>query len=87
MKFYITFKTPDVVSNTVETKIRDINPRDDFTHEELVEYDNIDDADEKYEYARGVVVDHAEFIDDLVQYGEIITVEFDSVTKTATVVK
>lgn len=87
MKFYITFKTPDVVSDAVEAKIRAIDPQEDFTHKELVEYDNIDDEDEKYEYARGVVVDNAEFIDDLMQYGEYITVEFDSVTKTATVVK
>jgi hypothetical protein len=87
MKFYITFKTPDVVSEALEDKIRNIIPSQEFTQQELASYDSIEDEDEKAEYVRFVVVGHAEFIDDLVRYGELVTVEFDSVTKTATVVK
>ena len=87
MKFQLTFKTPDVVSQAVEDGINSFRPEKDFTHEELVEYDNIDDEDEKRDYIRSIVTSRAKFINSIVRYGEYITVEFDSEDKSAKVVK
>ena len=74
MKFQLTFKTPDVANDlllSIEAKI--------------VDADQDGDSDE---FDRLVVLEKniKDTLDKFIEYGELITVEFDTVEKTATVV-
>ena len=85
MKFHITFKDPEAQCRAIDAAIESFNPATDFTHEELVEYDNLDDEDAKSEFIYDTVKERMSFIHNFLKYGEYITIEFDSETKTAKV--
>lgn len=76
MKFRITFKTPDVVEDSIS----------EFSYGSLSEEfgPNHPDFDEQREIMEDELHN---IISKWVKYGEMITIEFDTVAKTATVVE
>jgi hypothetical protein len=74
MKFRITFKDPNTVNNSINEYAKSL-------------FDNLPLTDEEREdcaYNRAGVI--SKDVEKWVKYGEYITVEFDLVKKTATVV-
>ena len=76
MKFVISFKTPDAVDYAIKDALT-YNQED----EEGLDQDEIDELRDKRESEFRKVADK------FVSYGEYISVEFDTETQTATVLK
>ena len=79
MKFNISFKTPDAVEHAINEEMDEWanNEREKDMNEEEVIQDMIDDKIEEF----------TKFMDQWIQYGENITIEFDTEANTATVRK
>ena len=77
MRFNITFKTPDAIEHALEEVGENFDHHDFFTE---------DDPDEAMALAIEEAEDDCrEFLSKFIQYGETITIEFDSFSGTATV--
>ncbi len=74
MKFTITFKTPDAISEAIDTFLEE-RP---WCHSYCPEH--CDNPDEVSREMRSVAEEY-------VKYGEYLTVEFDTEAKTATVIR
>jgi hypothetical protein len=74
MKFQVVFKTPDAVEEAVRDEAEYMMMSEDFVSEETEEA------------MRDYIENAQEFASQWVQYGEVVTIEFDTKARTARVV-
>lgn len=77
MKFTVTFKTPDAISTGIEAAMTEAN---------VPFYKGYDDSPEQEKRAQ-VIADAESVMEQFVTYSEYITVEFDTETMEAKVIK
>lgn len=76
MKFTISFKNTDTVHDTITAEVEhEVNQIEDL------------DQDEKQSLIEQRVEKVSDILDQWITYGEYVTIEFDTVAKTATVKK
>jgi len=80
MKFSVSFKTPDAVDLVIKEELEYETPDDEELHEFRSNYDDPVEAwrEEKEQELR-------DFVQNWVQHGECVTIEFDTRAGTATV--